>query len=262
MARPKSSEKIEIMRRGGRILADILEKLAWEVKPGMTTLALDKLAENLVLEAGVKPSFKEYRGYPSTICTSINEEIVHGLPSERKLKEGDIVGIDLGVLYNGYHTDAAITVPVGKISKQAEKLIKTVFKILNACLITIKEGNYISDISAFIEREIKKAGFGLVRECTGHGIGKMIHEEPSVPNFTSYRGKKLIKGTRLKKGMTLAIEPMATQKKSPIFLGKDGWALSAEKGYTAHFEYTVAVLKNNCQVLTPINLKRIINFLN
>lgn len=257
MAQIKNQKEIEIMRQGGEILVSILEEIVKNIKPGISTLNLNELAERLIFKAKAKPSFKGHEGYPYALCTSINNEIVHGLPSSRQLKEGDIIGIDLGVFFGGYHTDSALTVPVREIDSKKTRLIKKTYEALISSLPHIKEGNYISDISFSIQREIEEAGFSPVRTCTGHGIGKSLHENPVVPNFVSWRGKKLVKGIKLEKNMTLAIEPMATFKKETPYIKKDGWTVAtSEDNFSAHFEYTVVVGQKGSEVLTPFRLPK------
>lgn len=270
----KTQREIETMQIGGRILAEILDKVAKAVKPGITTAELNKFTEELIQKAGAVPAFKNYQNFPAALCTSINEEIVHGVPSERKLKEGDIIGLDLGILYftrrnfseggpvencftcpmakhncnsaPGLFTDSAVTVAVGKVSLQAEKLISVAKKALEIALAQVKPGKHLGDIGYAIQKYVESEGFSVIRDLVGHGIGKELHEDPEIPNF-GQPGT----GIELKEGMTLAIEPMVAAGKHHIKKIKDGFAYETlDKTLTAHFEHTVAVTKDGCQVLT------------
>lgn len=262
----KTENEIEIMRQGGKILAFVLSEVAKAVKPGVTTESLDELAERLIYEQGALPGFKGWQGYPASLCTSVNEEIVHALPSERKLKEGDIIGLDLGVLFppercgscpmaqgcegqQGMYTDAAMTVPVGKISSEAGKLIEAARGALNVAVGKIKPGRKLSEISGAIEKYVKTAGFSVIRELVGHGIGCELHEEPEIPNFVGGNFKDIV----LKEGMVLALEPMVSAGTHKIKKSKDKFGFETEdKSLAAHFEHTIAVTKDGCEVLTKI----------
>lgn len=266
MIKIKTKDEIEIMRQGGKILAFVLSEVAKAVKPGVTTKYLDELAESLIYEKGALPGFKSFQGYPATLCTSVNEEIVHALPSERKLKEGDIIGLDLGVLFppercgscsmaqgcagqQGMYTDSAVTVPVGKISPEAAKLIEAARGALNTAIAKIKPGRKISEISRTIQNFAEGAGFSVIRELVGHGIGCELHEAPEIPNFAGSNFKDVI----LKEGMVLALEPMVSAGTHKIKKSKDKFGFETEdKSLAAHFEHTVAVTKDGCEVLTKI----------
>ncbi len=260
----KTENEIEIMRQGGKILATVLSEVVKAVKPGVTTQSLDELAERLIYEQGALPGFKGHDGYPATLCTSVNEEIVHALPSERQLKEGDIVGLDLGVLFppekcstcsmaqgcggqQGMYTDAAVTIPVGKVSPEANKLIEAARGALNVAVDKIKPGRKVSDISKAIQKYAENAGFSVIRELVGHGIGSELHEAPEIPNFIG--GK--FKDEALKEGMVLAIEPMISAGAWRVKKSKDKFGFETEdKSLAAHFEHTVAVTKDGCEILT------------
>jgi len=234
------------MREGGMILAKVLKKVAKYVRVDITTQELDKLAKELVFKYGGKPSFEGYEGYPAGLCTSVNEEIVHGLPGKRKLKSGDIIGLDLGVLYKGYYTDAAITLAVGKVSPRVLKLIKVTKKALKKGIGEVRVGNHIGDISAAIGEYAESQGFSVVRNLVGHGVGKLVHEEPQIPNY----GKPGT-GPELKVGMTLALEPMVNIGGYQTRQKDDGWTfVTQDKSYSAHFEHTVAVTKKGPRILT------------
>jgi methionyl aminopeptidase len=251
----KTPEEIKILREGGKQLASVLYQVAEKAKPGIATIELDELAEKLIKKAGCEPSFKNYKTkedkipYPASLCVSVNDEIVHGIPSrDRILKEGDIVGLDLGMKYKNLYTDMAITVPIGKINKQAKKLIETAEKSLAEGIRIIKEGNYIGDIGFAIQKYVEKKGFSVVRKLVGHGVGHKAHEDPEIPNF----GKK---GTReiLKSGMVLALEPMITAGSPDIVLDSDNWTWKTKDGSSAaHFEHTVAVTKNGAEIITCV----------
>ncbi|MCD6471254.1 type I methionyl aminopeptidase [bacterium] len=243
----KSQSEIEIMAQAGKILSSILKKIARKLKPGISTLELDRLAENLIIEAGCKPAFKGYSGYPATLCISINDEVVHGIPSAKRIiKNGDIVDLDLGLKYKGYYSDMSRTYGVGKISQRAKKLIKVTRKSLDLAIKIIKPGIYLGDISSTIQGYVEKNGFSVVRDLTGHGIGKKLHEDPPIFNF----GKPKT-GPILKQGMVFAIEPMVNEGKSNVEVLDDGWTIvTADGSLSAHFEDTVAVIKNGYRILT------------
>ncbi len=256
----KSPEEIEIITEGGKILAEITKELEKTVKPGITTKELNRLAESLILKSSGKCSFKGYQNFPACLCTSINEEIVHAVPSNRTLKEGDIISLDLGLFYKGFHTDMAITLPVGKISPEAQKLIKVTKMALEIGIKEIKPGNRISDISRAIQKYVENRGFNVVRELCGHGIGREIHEEPEILNFVSF-GKESVdkvnlKGDgsiKLKEGMVLCLEPMVTVGGWHIKKSKDGFGYKTKDGsLSCHFEHTIVVTKNGAKILTMI----------
>jgi len=265
MIKIKTPEEIELMRQGGKILASVLSALKKEARPGVTTQRLNDLAEELIFEAGGLPAFKGHDNYPAALCASVNEQIVHALPSPRKLKEGDIVGLDLGVLYPaencsacplasqkcggqaGLNTDAAITIKVGKVSKETEHLVATAQGALEAAIALVKPGRKLSEISAAIQKYAEKEGFSVIRELIGHGVGYKLHEDPEIPNFAGGNFKDAV----LKEGMTLAVEPMLAAGKPKIKKGQDGFAYeTADQSLAAHFEHTVAVTKNGGEILT------------
>lgn len=250
----KSVSEIQLMAEGGKILHQILSAVAEEVKSGVTTAGLDQLARKLVFsfgeqysQANIKPSFLGYQGYPAVICISVNDEVVHGIPSvKRVINEGDIVGLDFGIIYHGWHTDAAITVGAGEISKEAKKLMTVTEEALKRGIKEIKIGRTIGHIGHAIQKHVEKNGFGVVRELVGHGIGRKLHEEPYVPNY-GQKGE----GEVLKEGMTIAIEPMVTAGRPEVILDADGWTYrTKDHSWAAHFEHTIAITKKGPQVLT------------
>ncbi|KKP42085.1 MAG: Methionine aminopeptidase [Parcubacteria group bacterium GW2011_GWA2_33_14] len=244
----KTSEEIKIIAEGGKILATVLSQLEKMVKPGITTLDLDRAAEALILMHKAKPAFKGYEKFPYSLCTSVNEDIVHGFPSNRVLKEGDIIGLDLGVLYKGYNSDMAVTVPVGKVSFEAARLIMVTKKALKRGIKKVRAGNTTGDIGNTIQRYIEDQGYGVVRELCGHGIGKEIHEDPHIPNYGQRH-----KGVKLQEGMVICIEPMVTIGSYQIKKSKDSYGYATKDGsLSAHFEYTIAVTKSGAKVLTSI----------
>jgi methionyl aminopeptidase len=242
----KSPMEIEIMRAAGGIVAQTLEKLKEVIKPGITTRELDQLAEEFMIASGAVPAFKGYRGFPASICTSINNQVVHGIPGLNRLENGDIVSIDIGVVYNGYYGDAAATFAVGEISDEAERLIKVTREGLFKGIEQAVEGNRLSDISHAVQRYVEGNGYSVVRDYVGHGIGQNMHEDPQVPNF-GMPGK----GPRLKEGMVLAIEPMVNQGNYHVRTLKDNWTVvTADGNLSAHFEHTVAITKRGPLILT------------
>ncbi len=243
----KSGAELDKMRRAGRIVRQVLNELKAMVKPGITTMDLERFAEKRIEELGAKPAFKGYYDYPCVLCTSINNEIVHGIPSEkRQLKEGDLVSLDCGVLLEGYYGDAAVTVGVGKISPEAEKLMRVTEESLRRGSAAVKVGNTVGDVGAAVQQHVEKAGFSVVREFVGHGIGKQLHEDPQVPNFGAPGT-----GTKLREGMVLAIEPMVNAGRPGSRVLEDHWTAVTEDGsYSAHFEHTVAVTRNGPMILT------------
>jgi len=252
MIKIKTEEEISIMRDGGKMLASILKDLAKAVKPGITTQDLNKLAQELVLKFGARPAFLNYNGYPSVLCTSINDEIVHGVPSKRQLKKSDLLKLDMGVLYKGFYTDSAVTVIVGAGLAFDKKTLfkKKLIKITRAALeIGIKEaklGKTIGDISSAIQKHVEEGGFSVVRDLVGHGIGRELHEEPQVANYG-----KLGEGGKLKQGMVIAIEPMVVTGDWAIKEGADGFVFQTKDGgLAAHFEHTVAITEKGPLVLT------------
>ena len=240
----KSDEEIGIMRKCGKILAAILDKLRTEVRPGIQTGQLDIIVAEESEKKGVIPSFKNYRGFPANLCVSVNDEIVHGIPGERILQEGDIVSLDVGVKLNGFHTDAAITIGVGQIGKEAEDLIAVTEGSLKSGIAQAISGAQVGDISSAIQHYVESKGFSVVREYTGHGVGRDLHEEPPIPNFV------VGKGPLLRKGMTLAIEPMVNAGGWHTKLAANQWTvLTADGSLSAHFEHTIAITYNEAEIL-------------
>ncbi|MGQ9471110.1 MAG: type I methionyl aminopeptidase [Candidatus Aminicenantales bacterium] len=242
----RTAEEIELIRRSSQIVAVILKELKAMVKPGTTTKELDEYAEVRVRELGGKPAFKGYRGYPASLCTSVNEEIVHGIPSSRRLREGDIISLDFGVLYQGYYGDAAVTYPVGQVSDVAQRLIKTAEEALGHGLKAMKPGQRISDISYAIQSYVESQGFSVIRAFVGHGIGQSLHEEPQVPNFGPPG-----RGAVIKPGLVLAIEPMISAGDWREEVLEDGWtAVTRDRSLAAHFEHTVAATVEGVEILS------------
>ena len=242
----KSPEDIEIMREGGKILASILSQAKNQCTDGKTTEEIDKFIENLIIKAGAEPSFKGFQGYKFASCISINEQLVHSLPGKKIIKNGDIVSLDAGVNYKGFHTDSAITFGIGKISRQAEKLIKITKESLQNGIKIIKPGIKIGDVEATIQKTIEGAGLAVIRDLTGHGIGRELQEKPSIPNF-GYKNT----GFELKEGMTFCLEPMVAVGGWRIQVLNDGWTVvTLDKSLSAHFEHSVAVTKNGYEILT------------
>jgi methionyl aminopeptidase len=244
----KSQREIEIMAAGGRILADTVKLMEQSVKPGMTTAQLDAIAEDFIRShPGAVPSFKGLYNFPASICSSINNEIVHGIPSKKRmLNEGDVVSIDVGVQFEGYHTDSATTVAVGKVSEESERLLRVTREALDAGVQAARPGNHLGDIGAAVQEIVERAGFSVVRDLVGHGIGTGFHEEPQVPNY----GKPK-RGIRLVPGLTIAIEPMVNVGKPGIRTMPDRWTVVTLDGTrSAHFEHTVAITEGGPRVLT------------
>ena len=244
----KSEPEIAIMRQAGRIVATVLEMLKKQVRAGMKTKELDVIAARELGRLGAKPSFKGYRGFPANLCVSVNDEIVHGIPGERVLHEGDIISLDLGAIYMGFQGDAALTVGVGKISPQARRLMRTTEDALSAGIAAARPGARLGDVSATIQNYAESKGYSVVREYTGHGIGREMHEEPQIPNFG-------IPGTgpQLQRGMTLALEPMVCVGDWRTRVGGDHWTVvTADGSLSAHFEHTIAITDAEPEVLTAI----------
>jgi methionyl aminopeptidase len=243
----KSSQEIEKMRRAGQVVREVLELVRSKVKPGATTLDLEKAATARLEELGVKAAFKGYHGYPCVLCTSVNSEVVHGIPSaKRVLKEGDIVSVDFGAVVDGYYGDSAITIPVGSIDAKAARLLEVTEKSLHAGIAAVKPGATLGDVGAAVQDVVEAEGFSVVRDFVGHGIGVHMHEDPQVPNFGE-RGR----GMKLKVGMVIAIEPMVNAGRPDVEVLKDGWTAVAKDGsMSAHFEHTVAVTATGARVLT------------
>jgi len=242
----KSAQDLEIMRTAGRILAKILHRVQEAVRDGVTTDSLDRLAAELMARNKVESAFLGYRGYPRNICVSINEQVVHGIPGNRIMHEGEIVSLDMGIKYKGFYSDAAVTVPVGKVSSQARQLIDITKKSLYAGIKQVRPGRRLSDVSHAIQQFVEQHGFSVVRQFVGHGIGSALHEEPEIPNF----GRQ-DQGPELKPGMVLAIEPMVNQGTWKCDVLDDGWTAVTEDGkLSAHWEHTVAVIDGGYDILT------------
>ena len=231
-----------------RIVAEVLEILKGTAKPGITTLALNQIAEKEAGKRSAKPAFKGYSGYPHALCCSLNEQVVHGMPSSRKLVEGDILSIDFGVIYDGFYGDAALTLPIGEISESAQRLLRVTEESLYAAIAATQPGNRLSDISYAVQSYVEQRGYSVVRDFVGHGIGKNLHESPQIPNFG-----RPGRGVRLKSGMVLAIEPMINEKGPEVRVLEDGWtAVTCDGGLSAHFEHTVAVTEEGPEILTRL----------
>ena len=241
----KSAREIELMRQAGKILASVHEELGKAIRPGMTTLDIDRLGEKLIRGHGCIPSFKNYNGYPASICVSVNDEVVHGIPSKhRVLREGDIVSLDAGVIYRGYHSDAARTYGVGAISPEAEQLIRVTRECFFEGIKFAKAGNHLNDISTAVQAHAEKFGYGVVRDLVGHGIGEHLHEEPEVPNFAQKR-----KGIRLVPGMTLAVEPMINRGRPDVVWMDDDWTVVTDDGsLSAHYENTILITEGEPEI--------------
>ncbi len=242
----KSIDEIELMKIAGKIVGDTHNYLIPYIKPGITTSELDKLAHEYIISRDATPSFKDYQGYPGSICASINEEVVHGIPSDRKLKDGDIISIDIGACYKGYHGDSAWTYSVGNISKDKEYLMKHTEQSLFEGLSVIKEGTHIGDIGYAIQKYAERHQLGVVKELVGHGVGQKLHEMPDVPNY----GKQGT-GPILKEGMVIAVEPMLNLGTPRVYILDDNWTIvTADKKPSAHYEHTLVVTKDGYTILT------------
>jgi methionyl aminopeptidase len=243
----RSAAELEQMRQAGRLVGEVLSELASTVAPGISTAELDDLAEKRIAAAGATPAFKGYHGYPATICASINDEVIHGIPSGRRLlQEGDIISIDVGVSLGGYFGDSAITLPVGPVSEEAATLLRVTEESLYKAIERARPGNRVSDIGHAVQQHVEAYGFSVVREFVGHGIGQRMHEEPQVPNYGEPG-----RGPRLAEGMVLAIEPMVNAGKPAVKVLGDGWtAVTRDQSLSAHFEHTIAITDGQPWVLT------------
>ncbi len=242
----KSPEELQILKAAGRILAAIIQELKCSLKSGVTTLAIDTKAESLIASHKVLPAFKGYRGYPNCICISVNEEIVHGIPSPLLLKDGDIVSLDVGIIHKNYYSDMAVTIPIGNISPPIQKLLDVARNSLYKGIEQARSGNQLSDISHAIQSYVEGNQFSIVREFVGHGIGKNLHEDPEIPNFGVPH-----QGPELKEGMVLAIEPMVNMGTWKTRVLADGWTVITLDGKpSAHFEHTIAITKGSAEILT------------
>lgn len=245
----KKPDEIAKARASNRIVAEVLSVLREKVKPGVTTLELDQIAESIAHKRGAVPAFKGYRGYPFALCASVNEEVVHGMPSKRVLVEGDIIGLDFGVYHQGFYGDSAITVPVEKVSGNAARLIDVTERSLYAAIEQATPGHRLGDISAAVQATAEGAGYSVVRDFVGHGIGRSLHEDPQIPNF----GRKG-RGIELKVGMILAIEPMVNEGSYKVKVLADGWtAVTQDGSLSAHFEHSVAITEDGPEILSRLS---------
>jgi methionyl aminopeptidase len=246
----KSASELALMREAGRIVAEVLSRIQETVAPGISTADLEAIAEEIIVgKHGAIPSFKGYRGFPGIVCASLNEEIVHGIPGQRVMHQGDIVSVDVGVIYKGYHGDAAVTVAVGDIDSETQRLLDVTAESLQVGIGAALPGNWSSDISKAIERYVESQGFSVVREYTGHGIGRNMHEDPQVPNFYAPRMGR----ARLRPGMTVALEPMVNAGGWQTRVLDDDWTVvTADGERSAHFEHTVAITQNGPRILTRL----------
>jgi len=247
----KAPWEVEILRRSNRLVAETLQELARRVRPGTTTLELDRFAEAFLRERGARPAFKGYRDYPFTLCASVNEAVVHGFPSARSLQEGDILSLDMGAVVDGYYGDAAVTLPVGRITPEAERLLAVTRECLERAVRAARPGGRLADISQAVQEHAEANGFSVVRVFVGHGIGKALHEAPQIPNFVDAGQGR---GPILKPGMVLAIEPMINAGGPDVKVLEDRWtAVTADGALSAHFEHTVAITETGPDILTLSN---------
>jgi methionyl aminopeptidase len=244
----KSPREIAHLRRSNAIVAEIFQQLKTLVEPGITTKELDEITEKIILSRGAIPAFKGYRGFPASVCVSINEEVVHGIPSLRRLKQGDIVSLDVGVNLNGYFGDGAITLPIGEVDREAQRLLEVTEKALYIGIEWAKVGNRLFDISHAIQSWVEGQGFSVVRDFVGHGIGRDLHEEPQIPNFGAPH-----QGPRLEKGMVFALEPMVNEGTYEVKILSDGWTVVTIDGKrSAHFEHTIAITEKEAEILSTL----------
>ncbi len=244
----KSKEEIDRIRESNRIVAEVLRKLEEIIAPGITTKDIDGMAEEMAKKYKARPAFKGYRGYPASVCTSLNSEVVHGIPSSRELQEGDIISLDFGIYFKGYYGDAAITVPVGDVPDRGKKLIRITEESLYKGIDETRPGNRLGDISAAVQEHVEAAGFSVVRDFVGHGIGKGLHEDPQIPNYGT-RGRGIV----LREGMVFAIEPMVNEGTFDVAVTGDGWTVVTKDGkLSAHFEHTVAICDNGPEILSTV----------
>lgn len=242
----KTAKEIEIIREAGRMLKECLRLVREATAERVRTKDLDQLAYDYIISKGGKPAFKGYRGYPATLCVSVNEEVVHGIPNNRRLKSGDIVSVDCGFVWEGLIADSATTIAVGEIDEKTQKLLKVTEESLYLGIEQARPGNYVQDISRAVQEHVESHGFSVVRDLVGHGVGRDLHEEPQVPNFVSAD-----RGARLEPGMVIAIEPMVNAGTYEVHSKRDGWTIvTKDKGYSAHFEHTVAITNNGPMILT------------
>lgn len=246
MIQLKTEREIELIRSAGDILAGALKLVREACAPRVKTKELDKMAEEFILERGGRPAFKGYQGFPGTLCISVNEEVVHGIPGNRRLRSGDIVSVDCGVIWEGYVADSAITIPIGDIDEKTAQLLKVTEESLYMGIEQARAGNYVRDISQVVQEWVEKHGFSVVRELVGHGVGREMHEDPQIPNYVTAQ-----RGPRLNEGLVIAIEPMVNIGGCEVHLKRDRWTIATMDGsMSAHFEHTVAVTKNGPEILT------------
>jgi len=242
----KSAEEIGKMRKAGALLHEVLDQLKTMIEPGVTTAHLDQEAERLIRGAGAIPSFKGYEGFPASICASVNDEVVHGFPTDKPLKEGSIVSIDCGLILDGWQSDSAFTAPVGKIDEEIARLIRVTEECFWLGAKQVREGNRLGDISHAVQEHAEKNGYGVIRDLCGHGIGREMHEDPNVPNFGPAG-----RGVRLKPGMVIAIEPMIARGRWPIYVDDNGWTvITRDHSWCSHYEHTVAVTTGEPEILS------------
>lgn len=243
----KSKKEIQLMREAGKMLEDVHNRLAEIIQPGISTLEIDQFGEKAIRDLGCVPNFLNYNGYPASICVSVNDEVVHGIPrKDRILQEGDIVSLDAGLIHEGYHSDAARTHAVGKVSAEAERLIRVTKESFFEGIKFAKPGNHLFDISEAIQKHVESHGYSVVRDLVGHGIGTHLHEDPQIPNFKQRR-----KGIKLRPGMTLAIEPMVNEGEYDVVWLDDDWTVVTEDGsLAAHYENTIVITEDGCEILT------------
>jgi len=248
----KTAHELALMREAGRIVAEVLAMLQEHLRPGITTGELDRLAEELIRQRGAIPSFKGYRGFPKAICTSVNEEVVHGIPNcRRRLHEGDIISIDVGAIYQGYHGDSAWTFAIGEVGEEVRRLLETTEGALHAGIAKARAGNRFRDISAAIQEYVESRGFSIVREYTGHGIGKQMHEEPQILHYVHPEDPN--RNRRLRPGMTFALEPMVNAGTWETEVLSDGWTVvTKDRQLSAHFEHTLAITDGEAEILTRL----------
>lgn len=242
----KSAEEIGKMRKAGTLLHEVLDQLRNMIEPGVTTAHLDREAERLIRDAGAIPSFKGYEGFPASICASVNDEVVHGFPTDKPLKEGSIVSIDCGLILDGWQSDSAFTAPVGKIDEEIARLIRVTEECFWLGAKQVREGNRLGDVSHAVQEHAEKNGYGVIRDLCGHGIGREMHEDPNVPNFGPAG-----RGVRLKPGMVIAIEPMIARGRWPIYVDDNGWTvITRDHSWCSHYEHTVAVTTGEPEILS------------
>ena len=242
----KSAEEIGKMRKAGALLHEVLDQLKTMIEPGVTTAHLDQEAERLIRGAGAIPSFKGYEGFPASICASINDEVVHGFPTDKPLKEGSIVSIDCGLILDGWQSDSAFTAPVGKIDEEIARLIRVTEECFWLGAKQVREGNRLGDVSHAVQEHAEKNGYGVIRDLCGHGIGREMHEDPNLPNFGPAG-----RGVRLKPGMVIAIEPMIARGRWPIYVDDNGWTvITRDHSWCSHYEHTVAVTTGEPEILS------------